>query len=305
MFTTFVLLALAHAAFGQQQPPSAAIEQSRLFRQSEITTAPGVDANGNRLPGDGAAAASSDDSFGAQVILKTQERPRPFQVSGGASLFYTSNVALTRDGARSDGFAVVDAGFAWSPKLDNNLEATVGVHSALFRYFNTSELDFENLGVSAGLAWTPPALRGFTLFGRYDFTELLNSDGNQILSDHTFTLGVQKAIAFGRSHGLAFGVLGSAGISDPFASQRDQVGGFLDYHLLLTRHLETDLLVRPAVYFYNAGGRTDFNQVISLESPLPLHAQRGGQRLSLLRPQSFGHLGVRLSTPSPPVAGWA
>lgn len=275
-----VCLASAGVALGQITSPSfsgtsfnpygvalaqnnSAIEQARLFRESEAAPRPTVDANGNQIGPLHDTSTSTDDSFGAQLILKNQERPRPYVVTGGLALFHTDNVALTRTGERADEFFVADASFAWSPKLGNNLEATLGLHAALFRYVDTGALDFENLGATAGLAWSPPALRGFTLFGRYDFTELLGTDGDQILMDHTFTLGLQKTVALGRSHGVTFGLLGMAGISDPYAAQRDQLAAFLSYHIQLTRNLEADLLARPAVHFYNAGGRTDFNQILS------------------------------------------
>ncbi len=242
---------------------NSAIEQARLFRESESAPRSSVDANGNQIGTIDDASSSSDDSFGAQIILKNQERARPYTLTGGVALFHTDNVALTRTGTLDDQFLVADAGFGWSPKLGPNLEATLGLHTALFRYFDTTELDFENLGASAGLAWSPPAARGFTLFGRYDFTELLGSDGDQILMDHTFTVGLQKSIALGRSHGVTFGVLGMAGLSNPSAAQRDQIAGFFAYNIHLTRNLEAGLLARPAVNFYNSGGRTDFNQILS------------------------------------------
>ena len=241
---------------------NAAIEQSRLLRQSKPPTNLNVDANGNVLP-ESESTTSNDDSFGAQQILKNQEQPKPFFVSGGFSFIYTDNVALTRNGTRDDAFAVVDAGIAWSPKLANNLEATVGLHAALFRYVDATALNFENLGASAGLAWAPPALHGFAVFGRYDFTQLLDSDSNGILSEHNFTVGVQKSVSFGRSHGLTFGALGIAGLSDPDDAQRQQLSAFIDYRLQITRKLEASLLVRPAVQFYDNADHTDFNQVFS------------------------------------------
>jgi hypothetical protein len=240
----------------------AAIDQSRLLRESAPPWNVGVDANGNALPVID-PTASSDDSFGEQQILKAQEKDRPFTLSGGVSFIYTDNVALTRNGMRDDVFAVIDAGMGWSPKLGNNLEANFGVHTALFRYFDTTALNFESLGVSTGVAWAPPELRGFAVFGRYDFSELLDEDADQILMDHTFTLGLQKSVAFGRSHGLTFGVLGLLGISDPHDAQRNQLAAFVDYRLQITRNLEADFLVRPAVHFYGANDRTDFNQILS------------------------------------------
>lgn len=238
------------------------IEQARLFRDTNPPASLGVDANGTALPA-AESSSSGDDSFGAQLILKNQQKPQPFVITANVSLIYTSNVALTRADTRDDVFAVVDAGFGWTPHLANNLDANIGAHVSLFRYDKTSALDFESLGFGAGLTWTPPGLRGASVFGRYDFTELLSRSGREILMDHTLTLGAQKAFVFGRSHALTVGAVGTVGFSDPYAAQRDQLGAFIGYHLQIARNFDTDLLYRPAVHFYNSGGRTDFNQVLS------------------------------------------
>ncbi|MDQ6860342.1 MAG: hypothetical protein M3032_04195, partial [Verrucomicrobiota bacterium] len=182
----------------------SAIEQARLQRDLTPPASGGVDANGTALASSD-ATSSDDDSFGAQQILKSQERVRSFVVTGGLAIAYTDNVALTRRGERDDVFAILDAGLGWSKKLSHEMEANVGAHTSIFRYDRTSSLDFENIGFGAGLSWTPANLAGASTFARYDFTELLDRDGGQILMEHALTVGVQKAIALGRSHGLAFG----------------------------------------------------------------------------------------------------
>src|SRR5439155_21374571 len=99
---------------------------------------------------------------------------------------------------------------------------------------------------------------------RYDFTELIDRHSNEILQDHEFSLAAQKIVVLGRSHALSFNLIGSAGISDPFAEQRDQVGVSMGYHLQLARNFVADLGYLHSWYFYNDGGRIDLNQVFSL-----------------------------------------
>ena len=77
-------------------------------------------------------------------------------------------------------------------------------------------------------------------------------------------MALQKLLVLGRSHSLTLGVIGSAGISDPFSEQRDQIGFAVGYHLQLTRQLGSDFGYRLSGYFYNKGGRDDLNQVFSL-----------------------------------------
>lgn len=244
------------------QDPSTAVEQSRLFQRTIPPTGGNVTADGMTMP-EGDNASSEDESFGAQQILKTQEKVPEFTLGGGAAAFYTSNVALTRNNTISDGFFVGDAGFSWTPRINQEWQFQAGVRASIFRYFETSVLDFESLSGGIGLLWTPPHAWGISLVARYDFTELLDSDSNEILQDHEFLVALQKLFVLGRSHAISAGVIGSAGISDPFAEQRDQVGFALGYHLQLTRQLDAAFGYRHSWYFYNGGGRTDLNQVLS------------------------------------------
>ena len=77
-------------------------------------------------------------------------------------------------------------------------------------------------------------------------------------------MAVQKFFVLGRSHSLSFGIIGSAGISDPVAEQRDQIGLGVAYHLQLTRYFGRDFGYCLSEYFYNEHGRRDLNQVFSL-----------------------------------------
>lgn len=214
------------------------------------------------LPG-GGTVNSEDESFGAQQILKTQEKATDFTIGGSASVFYTSNVALTRYNTISDGFFVGDAGFSWAPRVNPELQLEFNARASIFRYFDTTVLDFESLGAGVGVIWTPANAWEIAVIGRYDFTELLDSHSNELLQDHQFSLALQKVVPLGRSHALSFSIIGSAGISDPFVQQRDQVGFAIGYHLRLARQLDSDFGYRLSGYFYNGGGRNDLNQVLS------------------------------------------
>jgi hypothetical protein len=246
-----------------QDSSNPAIEQSRLFPRTVPPTDGNITPDGTTLPAS-ATTTSSDETFGAQQILKTEEKIPEFTLSAASSLFFTSNVALTHRDQVSDGFWVGEAAFNWTPRINPQLQFQLGAGASIFRYFDTSSLDFESLGAGMGLTWTPPNFWGLAIIGRYDFTELLDKHSNQILQDHEFTMALQKIVVLGRSHSLNFGLLGTFGISDPFAEQRDQIGFAIGYHLQLTRQLGADLGYRHSWYFYNSGDRTDLNQVFSL-----------------------------------------
>ena len=222
-----------------------------------------VTPDGMALP-EGEGVISEDESFGAQQILKAQQKVPDFTLGGSISSFYTNNVALTRSNTISDSFLVGAAFFNWTPHINPELQFQFGAAASIFRYWDTTPLDFENIGTGVGLLWTPQNFWGIGILGRYDFTELLDSASHEILQDHEFSVALQKLLVLGRSHALTLGVIGSVGISDPFSEQRDQLGFAVGYHLQLTRQLGSDFGYRLSGYFYNDGGRDDLNQVFSL-----------------------------------------
>src|SRR5205085_7278975 len=111
---------------------------------------------------------------------------------------------------------------------------------------------------------TPAFASGATLFARYDATKLLNRGGDDLLTEHEFTLGAERFVPFSRAHGLGFSVFGGAGIADPHSAQRDTIGGAVGYRLHLSRHVDLDASYRAAVYFYNSDGRDDFDGLASV-----------------------------------------
>lgn len=246
--------------YAQSNP---AVETSRLFDRTAPPTSGMVTPDGMALP-EGETTTSEDESFGAQQILKAQQKIPDFTLGGSVSSFYTNNVALTRSNTISDSFLVGAAFFNWTPHINPELQFQFGAAASIFRYWDTTALNFENLGTGVGLLWTPKNFWGIGILGRYDFTELLDTASNQILQDHEFSVALQKLLVLGRSHALTFGVIGSAGISDPYSEQRDQIGFAVGYHLQITRQFGSDLGYRLSGYFYNKGGRDDLNQVFSL-----------------------------------------
>ncbi len=247
-----------------QQLVSPVIEQSRILKENNIAPAsPQTNADGMALPST-AATDSSDDSFGIQEILKSRPRIKEFAFASDISVIYTNNVALTHRNTISDAFLVANVSGSWSHQFNPQLALQVGLRSSFFRYNKTRQLDFEGVGDGAGLIWAPNWSRGIVLGARYDFTELLDSHSREILRDHEFTLSANRAFVFGRAHALTIGLLGSAGISNPAASQRDQLAMIAAYHVALSRHLQGDLSYRIGGFFYTQGGRNDLNQFLNL-----------------------------------------
>jgi hypothetical protein len=258
----FVLLLALSSARGQQAVSS--INESRLFAPPTAASTSAVTSEDEATGAE--TTTSGDESFGTQLILKSQERPKQFAVFDDVSVIYTNNVDLTPDHYRSDAFIVANTGAAWRPGIARGFFADISIAGSIFRHDRASELDFERISSGAGLNWIIPGGHGVVAFGRYDFTELIDTHGSELLQDHEFTLGAQRTFAFNRSHFLTTGVSGIAGISDPHSQQRDQVTVNAAYHLQVTRSFSTDLLYRYAAQFYADDGRIDHNQTLSLNA---------------------------------------
>lgn len=264
---TSLVLALILTAPGsvtRGQDAVSSITQARLFASPSAPGTTSYDENGTPLPEDDSTSSGEDDSFGTQIILKNQERPRTFHLFGTVSAVYTNNVDLTPEGTRSDAFLATTVGAVWNPPVSRGLVAEISAGSSVFRYDRAGELDFERIGAGAGLSWLVPRTPGIIAFGRYDFTELLDSASHELLRDHAFTLGAQKIFPFGRSHFLTTGISGVLGLSTPRSQERNQAGVYAAYHVQITRSFDVDLVYRYAAQFYEEGDRLDHNQTLSL-----------------------------------------
>lgn len=264
LISLLLALVLSTLSVAQAQEALSSITQSRLFTNPAAPGTTSVDANGTALPEEESAPSSEDDSFGAQIILKNQERRRSFSVFADVSAFATNNVDLTPGATRSDSFLAANIGTAWRPIVNPQLIAELSAGGSLFRYDRARELDFQKLYAGAGLSWLVPRLSGVIAFGRYDFIEVLDSGNNELLQDHEFAIGVQKIFVFGRSHFLTTGLTGILGVTTPRSQERDQAAIHAAYHLKITRSFEADLLYRYAAQFYSEGDRMDHNQTLSL-----------------------------------------
>lgn len=258
-----IVLISAGLRYAYAQQALSPVEQARLFKELPTSTNREFEANAPVLGDDD---TTSDDSFGEPVILQSQPRIRTFVITGDSSVFYTNNVALTPHNRIDDVFFVSNAGVSWTPVIAPHLEAQIAAHSSIFRYDKTSALDFQGLGLGAGLCWNPNHFAGVELFAHYDFIELIDRHSEEILRDHEFAIGAQKTFPLGRAHAFVAGASLIAGLAVPESAQRDQAGVFLAYRLQATRSLGVEVLYRFAGYFYNDPARTDRNQLLSVSA---------------------------------------
>lgn len=258
----FLFLFCAAFSLARAQQAVSPIDRARLFQSTPNAANPTVNADGTALAEED-SEASSDDSLGTQIILKKRERVRTFVIAGDASVFYTDNAALTPNNKSDDLFFVTNAGISWTPRINPHLEAQIAARASIFRYNSMSTLDFESLGLSAALFWSPEHFCGINFFARYDFIELLDRHSDEILRDHEFTIGAQRMFSVGRAQTITIGATAVGGIADPSSAQRQQLGIFAGYRWQITRDFDAELFYRFAAYFYDRADRNDCNHVLS------------------------------------------
>ena len=96
-----------------------------------------------------AVASPNDKDLGEQQILKRQEEYLPFTISASTPVFYTSNVALVRDGEEDDVLFSPGISVTYQPRLTKTLYAEIGVAQQFFLYDRFSELDFASFDAIA------------------------------------------------------------------------------------------------------------------------------------------------------------
>ena len=246
------------------QTAQTRIEQARQFNAPPTAT----DSRTREVVSDFPASETivqADDAFGAQRILKEQERPRFFNAFAEVSAFFTNNVALTDRAREQDAFLVANFGMSYRRPLANNLQFEAVARGALFRYDEFDALDFNSFDAGAGLTWTPPQLKGVALFVRYNFTDLFSdSTGDKFFENHAVAIGAQKVWALSRTHAVFAGASAQFGFADPAEAQRDEYGGYAGYHWQATPALSADLFYRYGYFVYREEGqRRDHNQAFS------------------------------------------
>src|SRR5436190_23883999 len=94
-------------------------DRAQLLRPPSSPTDPYSEENG--VDNGRAVESENDADIGEQEILKRIERYEPFTVSVATPIYYTSNVALVRNGEQSDVVFAPAAGVTYAPRITQTL----------------------------------------------------------------------------------------------------------------------------------------------------------------------------------------
>jgi len=216
---------------------------------------------------DGHAASSPNDAdIGEQEILKRTTEYQPLTLSLGSPIFYTSNVALTRSGEKSDVVIAPVVGASYDPQITRTLYGHVGAWEQIFYYGKYTGFNFGSLDAQAGLNYFLPQFHNLILRGWYDFNRLTSGDrlGDEFFSNHALIFNAELPFRFSRAQQLSFGVDTNISVAaDHQSPRRNDYEGYLGYSANLTRAFSINAVGRIVARDYHQNGRTDVSEILS------------------------------------------
>lgn len=216
---------------------------------------------------DGHAASSPNDAdIGEQEILKRTTEYQPLTLSLGSPIFYTSNVALTRSGEKSDVVIAPVVGASYDPQITRTLYGHVGAWEQIFYYGKYTGFNFGSLDAQAGLNYFLPQFHNLILRGWYDFNRLTSDDrlGDEFFSNHALIFNAELPFRFSRAQQLSVGVDTNISVgADHQSPRRNDYEGYLGYSVNLTRAFSINAVSRIVARDYHQNGRTDVSEILS------------------------------------------
>lgn len=260
VFVSGSILIVATSGRGQT---SRDVDRSQLLR---IEPGSPIGASTAADQGLGYAAPSENDAdLGVQAILKRQEQYKPFTFSLSLPFLYTTNVALTRNGAVGDGLFAPALTLAYQPRIARTLYGEFIAVQQLFYYDRYTDFDFTSFDAIAGVVWYLPQYHSLTLRLRYDFNRLTDDEFNEFFQNHSVIGIVEMPFQFAQAMQLNIGALANISISaSPQSPRRNDFEAYAGYAVQLSRSFSVDAVGRFVVKDYYEGDRTDINEILAL-----------------------------------------
>ncbi len=269
-FLTALCLLLSFTLAKSSLAQTVQADQAELAR-SQTALAPNVSPSG--IVNGRAVSSPNDSDLGEQQILKRVEEYEPFTASVAVPIYYTSNVALTNSGERSDLITAPVGSVVYQPRITKTLYGLVDVRQQLFYYNQYPAFDFGSMDVEAGLIYLLPQFHNLILRAEYDFNRLTSSDRvlDEFYQNHSVIVNAEVPFRISRAAQVSLG--GDANISvaaDHQAPRRNDYDGYASCSVLLTRSLSIGGAARVVVRNYHQNNRTDVSEIVSATASLRL-----------------------------------
>jgi hypothetical protein len=205
----------------------------------------------------------ADSDLGVQEILLERNEIEPI-------MFNLSTSILRTDTAVTGNFASVDesswvsasrASLTWRPHIFQGWYGDLALTQDLVRYDRAAALDFENLGLRAGIYKNLPDLDDTTVFARYEYQRItFGSLGESFYNAQRIRAGLQKSLWAAPRHRLTGSLSGAyEWTAQPTELERNEVAIDLAYRYSITDSLHTVTSARLSRFHYDELGRKDWN----------------------------------------------
>ena len=267
---------------------SVDVNRADLARQQAPIVAelgPTVEINGQAIP------SPNDADLGEQAILARQGGYRPFTVSVALPFYYTTNVALVKNGEQDDWVQAPIFSLSYQPQFSDTFYGYVGVREQLFYYDQFTALNFGALDVEAGLIYIIPQWHNLTLRGSFLYERLTDKNSFEaFFNDYSFLLDAEVPFRFGRAQQVFVGVdtrLSADAV--PEQPRRNDYEAYVGYSLAITRALTFDATGRLAVRTYQLTDRVDVNEIFSSDLRYDFTQYVSGSIISTLAANQSNH----------------
>jgi hypothetical protein len=214
-----------------------------------------------------AVATPNDQDVGQQQILKSTEQYQPFSILVGSSFYYTSNVALVRNGVQDDFIVAPVVSAIYQPRIAKTFYGEFVVQQQFFLYDRFTEFNFASFDAIAGLVYYLPQFHNLMLRARYDYNRLTDTHYDEFFVDHSFFLNAEVPFQMGRAQLLSLGIdtnLSFAG--HPNDPRRNDYEAYASYTVNLSRSFSVNAVGRVAVRDYYEGDRTDVSEILAVSA---------------------------------------
>ncbi len=261
------LLFIGTAVISPLQAQSTAADRARLLR-SQTPLAPPESVTSSDVTEGYAPSSPNDSDLGEQAILKRVEKYQPFTFETGVPIYYTSNVALTDNGRRSDVIIAPVIGVTYAPKLGKTLYGDFTLRQQFFYYQDLSSFDFASFDAIAGLVYYVPQLHNLVLRANLDYNRLTGTDDfDDFFSNVGLGLNAEIPIPIGRAQQISLGADAYVSLyATPDPPQRNDFGVYAGYSVNLSRNFSLNAAGRLVVRPYDHGGRTDVSEILALSA---------------------------------------
>jgi len=259
-----VLALVAPVSFLEAQ--QAQVQDRAQLLRSPATSPTDPYSEENGVDNGRAVETPNDADVGEQEILKRIEHYQPWSASFAMPFYYTSNVALIRNGEQSDVLMAPAVAVTYAPRLTSTLFGSLTLQRQEFYYDKFTALNFGSFDFRAGLSYVLPKAHNLLLHAEYDYNRLTFSNSfNDFFNNHSIFLSAELPFRFGRAQQISLGADTNISLgASPSAPQRDEFDVYLGYAASLTRSLTVSAVGRVFIRDYRTISRSDVSEVLAL-----------------------------------------